>query len=425
MEITEFFAIVKRRLLLIILIVVVITGAASYYSLNQKESFQTSAIITVQAKRENSTQYQYSSFYAIQASELFINTIIGWIRSTSFVSDVYAKSGISVESGKLNALSKSIYTQKIPPQNISLIVSNSNKKQAEEVASNIIKTVEERIAQLGKLDQASTDFEIVSSQLITTPVQQNTLLTIFVAFIISLILALIATFIRESFSPTINTTFAVLSIFNTLPLSLRKIKLQGLFHPETRVAEKFRYIRSNLNLFKGNNGNFSIVVSDAGKRPIVSSTIAANLALSYARSGKKTLVVDAYFDQPQIHDFWHVKNDTGFAETLTQENNFTQHIKKTDEQNLWLLSTGNKLTYAADTIERAKLKELMTEFGEKFECIIFHVPSLAISSECLPLLLLTKNTLISISLGNTPVNNLKYIASLLSRHETTTNLIVS
>lgn len=422
MELKEVFQIIKRKLFLLALIVIVIVGAVGYWSIKQKEGYETSSIITVQGNRETSSQYQYGGYYSIQSSDLFINTILGWVSSQNFVADVYKNSNIEFDNNKIKSLSKNIYARKIPPQNIELIVTESSRETSGKISQNIIDLIKEKTGAVSLVANSAANFEIISSDPITIPVKPNLPFNIVASLIVALALGVFMVFFIEYLSPTVNNTQRLKNIFKKYPISLRGIKLKRLVSPDSKEAEKFRFLRANItSLDQGEKT--AIIVAGINEKNIT-PLISANLALSFARSGKKTLLIDANFTNPNIHEYFGRPNEYGFSEFLFDEKNLDKYEQKTDEANLKIISSGIKLSYASDTIERANLNKVFEELEKEYEAIIINVPTLNSSSEAFPLFSIIKKTLLVTRLGRTNISAINYINSFLDKKEVEKHIVV-
>lgn len=422
MELKEIFQIIKRKLWLLILITIIVVGSIGYWSIKQKESYETSSIITVQGNREASNQYQYGGYYSIQSSELFINTILGWVNSQNFIADIYKDSGIEFDNNKIKSLGKNIYTSKIPPQNIELIVTEKNLETSRKVAENTINLIKDKTSQISLIANSAANFEIISSEPITIPIKQNILFNLLAAFIVSIILGIILIFFLEYLSPTINNTQRLKNIFKKYPISLRGVKLKRLVNAASRESEKFRFLRANITSLDEEEKTAIVVagINEKNATPLIS----ANLALSFARSGKKTILVDANFINPNIHEYFGKGNESGFSEFLFDEKNIDKYLQKTDEVNLKIISSGIKLSYASDTIERASLQKVFKEMEKEADVIIINVPALNSSSEAFPLFSIIKKALLIVKLGKTNISAVNYINSFLDKKEVEKYIVV-
>lgn len=422
MELREIFQIVKRKLWLLVIIIVLLVGATGYWSYKQKASYETSSIITVQGNREATSQYQYGGYYSIQASELFINTILGWVNSQNFVTDIYKNSGVEFDNNKIKSLGKNIYASKVPPQNIELIVTEKDSNSSKRIAENTINLIKDKTNQVSLIANSAAEFEIISSDPITIPIKQNIPLNVFVAFIAALVLGIILIFFFEYLSPTVNNTQRIKSIFKKHPISLRGLKLKRLLSPASQQSERFRFLRANITSLDEDEKT-TIVVAGINEKNIT-PLISANLALSFARAGKKTILVDANFSNPNIHEYFGKTNEFGFSEFLFDEKNIEKYLQKTDETNLRIISSGIKLSYASDTIERASLQMVLKEIEKEADVIIINVPALNSSSEAFPLFSIIKKVLLVVRLGKTNISAANYINGFLDKKEVEKYIVV-
>jgi len=411
MELKEIFYILKRKIILIIVIVLLSIAGSFYFSINAKNKYETSSILTIQANRESTDQYQYGGFYSIQASDLFANTILGWIKSPNIVAEIFKKSGVSFDDKKIKSLANKIYAKKVPPQNIMLTITDDQMNESKNIADSTISLIKEKTGQLALVANSSTNFEIISSDPITTTISPNIPFNVAIAFIVALIFSIFIIFVIEYLSPTVNSAQKVRSIFNKDPISLREFKLKGLVNPDTKEAEKFRFLRANMSVL-GEKEKTTIVVGGLNEQT-TTPLLAANLALSFARSGKKTILIDANFLNPVIHEYFGKQNEFGLSEFLFDEKNISKYLQQTEEKNLQIISSGIKLSYASDTIERADIEKVLDIVNKEAEAIVINVPALNVSSEAFPLFAIANKVLLVTKIGKTNISAANHINSFL------------
>jgi chain length determinant protein tyrosine kinase EpsG len=91
--------------------------------------------------------------------------------------------------------------------------------------------------------------------------------------------------------------------------------LVSAYQPYGNGAEAFRVLRSQLMLRWFNQGHKLLAVGSARGRT-GSSTVAANLAISFAQLGERTLLIDANFRRPIQHTLFGVSGEIGFSDAL-------------------------------------------------------------------------------------------------------------
>ena len=88
--------------------------------------------------------------------------------------------------------------------------------------------------------------------------------------------------------------------------------------PNSRVAEQFRTIRTNIQFSMATKNLQTILFSSSG--PFEGkSTICTNIASVFADQDKRVLVVDADMRLPSIDKIFHLENKFGLSTLMTSE----------------------------------------------------------------------------------------------------------
>ena len=88
--------------------------------------------------------------------------------------------------------------------------------------------------------------------------------------------------------------------------------------PSSVVSEQFRTIRTNIQFSMVDKDLKTVVVTSAGPSS-GKSTIAANLAATFASEEKRVLLVDSDLRKPTVHKTFKVRNNDGLTTLLTDE----------------------------------------------------------------------------------------------------------
>ena len=145
--------------------------------------------------------------------------------------------------------------------------------------------------------------------------------------------------------------------------------------PKSKDAEAFRQIRTAL-YFNTRNTNcrklqITSAVSGDGK-----STMAANLAISIAQSGKRVLLVDCDVRRPTIHTFFGVGNDAGFSTVLTEQAEPADVTHVDVVPGLSLISAGPALPNPAEILTSMRFQDCANLLAEKYDYVLFDTPPL-------------------------------------------------
>lgn len=152
--------------------------------------------------------------------------------------------------------------------------------------------------------------------------------------------------------------------------------LVTLTQPFSVQSEAFRAIRSQITMRLNNDGEvrkaLAIISPDTldGK-----SFFAANLAVTLAQLGGRTLLVDADMRGPRQHQIFDVSNKIGLSSVLSGRTS-TQVIQQVDGvAGLFVLPVGATPPNPLELVERSAFGLLMRELVSKFDHVLVDTPA--------------------------------------------------
>jgi capsular exopolysaccharide synthesis family protein len=104
------------------------------------------------------------------------------------------------------------------------------------------------------------------------------------------------------------------------------------------------------------------------------STISANLAITMALSGAKTLLVDGDLRRGAIREAFGLSSSIGFSEVLKQEVNWREVVVPTNYPSLFVLPRGKNLTQPSEHLLRDSTDTLLKELYEHYDYVIIDSP---------------------------------------------------
>lgn len=165
-------------------------------------------------------------------------------------------------------------------------------------------------------------------------------------------------------------------------------ELVALTRPFSAQAESFRAVRSQLMLgvFGGRDTNththtrraVAVVSADAGAGK---TFLAANVAVTLAQLGGRTLLIDADMRNPRLHEVFQISNATGLSAILSgrTESKAVQQID--DIPSLFVVPVGATPPNPLELVERPAFGLLMRELVAKFDHVIVDTPASAWGSD--------------------------------------------
>jgi capsular exopolysaccharide synthesis family protein len=144
--------------------------------------------------------------------------------------------------------------------------------------------------------------------------------------------------------------------------------------PKSTEAEAYRGVRTSLYFSTQGRGHQVIQVTSPnpgdGK-----STLAANLAVSIAQSGKRAVLIDCDFRKPRIHKIFHVeKPEVGLASIITGESTVAASIRPTDVENLSILPCGPRPANPAELLTSPEFQAIVDKLRAEYDFVIIDTP---------------------------------------------------
>lgn len=156
----------------------------------------------------------------------------------------------------------------------------------------------------------------------------------------------------------------------------KKITLSPLYvheKPKSTISEKFRGIRSNIMFSNAENEIGSLLVTSekigSGK-----STISANIAVTYAQAGYKTLIIDGDMRKPTQHYIFDLPNNSGLSNLIINKATYSDSLKETNVDNLAILTAGPTPPNPSELIASSKFETIFNELSDHYDFIVIDTP---------------------------------------------------
>jgi len=173
---------------------------------------------------------------------------------------------------------------------------------------------------------------------------------------------------------------------------VREARLIPNFGPQSILAESFRSLRTNIQTSLLEKNIKSIVVTSAS--PLEGKTsVAANLAISMAQGGLRSLLVDADLRKPTIHTILGLDTSPGVTEYLLSNYDLSETVRTVTDvmmgemsmdrimltpgiDNLHIMTCGTVPLNPAELMQSDKFKSFMEEVHNQYDVILMDTPPL-------------------------------------------------
>lgn len=193
---------IKYRWFIIILTIVGLVTSLTY-ALLKPAYYDTSLSFAInRINRQETPDYQYDGYYAIQAADLFSQTVMSWLLTPSVLLEMYKKAGIDPKIASLETFTARFKTKQYSPQNIVVRYKERDYQTADKIAGAIVSVVEERAAAANQTVDQKAFFEVVGAKPVIVKrspvVWLHALLGFIAGFLLSSVLAYTIEYLRSS-----------------------------------------------------------------------------------------------------------------------------------------------------------------------------------------------------------------------------------
>ncbi|MBO7345108.1 MAG: CpsD/CapB family tyrosine-protein kinase [Clostridia bacterium] len=141
----------------------------------------------------------------------------------------------------------------------------------------------------------------------------------------------------------------------------------------SNAVEAYNRLRDNV-LYMNADGKVKVIQIESAVSGEGKTTVACNLAVSLGNIGNKVLVVDLDFHRPHTHRLFKVEKENGIAEYMLGNVEIEQVIKKTEYENVEIITRGAEIYNASVILVSKKFKDLISELRDKYDYIILDCP---------------------------------------------------
>jgi tyrosine-protein kinase Etk/Wzc len=170
--------------------------------------------------------------------------------------------------------------------------------------------------------------------------------------------------------------------------------------PRSPVAESYRSLRTNLAFARAHQDLRTMVLTSPGPADGKSTTI-ANLAITFAQQGQRTLVVDADLRRAVLDKTFDVPRSPGLTDAIIGKVSLADAVHETDIPNLFVLGSGEFPPNPSELLGSEGMRKLIAEARESFDAVLFDTPPLLAVTDAAVLSTRVDGTVLVVRMGKT------------------------
>ena len=143
--------------------------------------------------------------------------------------------------------------------------------------------------------------------------------------------------------------------------------------PRSRPAEAYRSVRTAI-CFSALGSSHRVIQVSSPAAGDGKSTLALNLSISLAMSGKRTILIESDFRRPKVHKLTGVDNKRGVVDVLRGESEVADAVKSTSVDSFFVMPCGSRPKDPAELLSRPEYEQLLEVLRQQYDYVIIDTP---------------------------------------------------
>ena len=376
-NIRDFLNYLKKYVLVIVVVALVLIIGVFIYDKSIKKPLYTTYTTIILTKSNETQTGTTITQNDILLNQKLVETYSKIIKSKLVLEQVISETGVTYTAEELSEnVSVEAYEN---TEMLKISVTDQDPELAANIANSIAQVFSGEIAKIYQINNIS----VVDVAVTPEEVSNNTLKRdLLIALFISIFGTIGVVFVVYYFDDTVKLTDdleeeigmpVVAKVFKSDIGSKnnRKVELLAQKYPKSVVSESIKTLRTNLQFSSVDEDIKTILITSSipgeGK-----SFISANLAISFAQTDKKVLIVDCDMRKGRQHRIFKLSNTKGLSNLLIDDmTNYKDYINKTSIKNLYIITRGTVPPNPSELLNSNKNSELIKILRSKFDIIIF------------------------------------------------------
>lgn len=232
----------------------------------------------------------------------------------------------------------------------------------------------------------------------------NTLLATMAGFMLTVGVAFLFEYLDDTVKDPedveLSTGLGTLGVLEVLPKTNISEMLIVAREPRSPAAEAYRRVRTNVQFADVDRRSRTLLVTSAqpneGK-----TTVAANLAIALAQSGKRVILVDCDMRRPTLHDLFELPTRHGLTDIIIRGRCDTRYISGTLVPNLRVLSAGRIPPNPAELLGSERMQTVVAWLQTLADYVVFDTPPVLAVTDAVVLAQAVDTTLMVVNATNT------------------------
>lgn len=380
MELRDYVRVARRRWKLIALSVLTCVAAAAAVTASMTPQYQSTARLFVSTAQSDTADAYQGGLFSAQR----VTSYADLVSSRDMAERVADRLDLDVAPQELaDQVSARVVPETVILQ---LTATDPNPAQAQRLADAYAETLTRAVEELetppggGRAPIKASVVDAASFP--ETPVSPEPLRNVGLALVVGLLLGVGLAVVRELLDTSVKGPEDIESVTDA-PLmgainydsGAGRRPLVTELEPHAGRVEAFRVLRTNLQFVDVDTADKVFVVTSSlpeeGK-----TTTAANLAITLAQAGHRTVLAECDLRRPRVADVLQMDNAVGITTLLLGRVSLADALQKHGGSGLEVLTSGAIPPNPAELLQSRAMAELITELRRDYDMVIIDAPPL-------------------------------------------------
>ncbi|MGE5812600.1 MAG: GumC family protein, partial [Ignavibacteria bacterium] len=268
---------------------------------------------------------------------------------------------------------------KLPKTSIELAGYQRNREALEKLYTLVEEKYQEAL--INEQSQPGNVLVIDNARKPDFPSKPNRFLIIIIGLVIGTAIAFGYVFIKNYFDTTIKSPEDLekrnINVLSWIP-HIEGIQTNGkndfefivARKPDSVPSEAFKALRTRVQFSRIDNDSIKTILITSAAQQEGKTTVAVNLAGSFAQANRKTLIIDCDLRKPRLHNVFNAERIPGLIDYLFKQAKFDDIIHEGGIDNFYFIAAGTIPPNPSEMLESRQMREFLMEMKKSFDLVV-------------------------------------------------------
>ena len=376
-NIRDFLNYLKKYVLVIVVVALVLIIGVFIYDKSIKKPLYTTYTTIILTKSNETQTGTTITQNDILLNQKLVETYSKIIKSKLVLEQVISETGVTYTAEELSEnVNVEAYEN---TEMLKISVTDQDPELAASIANSIAQVFSGEIAKIYQINNISVvDVAVTPEEVSNNTLKRDLLIALFISIFGTIGVVFVVYYFDDTVKLTDNLEEeigmpVVAKVFKSDVGSKnnRKVELLAQKYPKSVVSESIKTLRTNLQFSSVDEDIKTILITSSipgeGK-----SFISANLAISFAQTDKKVLIVDCDMRKGRQHRIFKLSNSKGLSNLLIDDmTNYKDYINKTSVDGVSVITRGTVPPNPSELLNSKKNADLIRILKAKYDVIIY------------------------------------------------------